>query len=394
MRVGLNDGLSARAQASIIVAGPATPRYAMLHLGRLDPEPPLSQDRRGQFMLRMIRHRLGTAWWRLKEPWRRRRDKRLAAAARAVRETWADAALDRLPPLPDMAGDARFEFHTTSGEDQAAMGIWSSWSLLRFFPEARLVVHSDGDLTSETAARWRRVVPGARFIARQEDLAAMQARLAGFPHVLEWCRRYHFGSKLGGVFSTAQAQKVVDFDTDTLTLREPVALRRFLDTPDWRLAWNRDHAECYAYPAQILRAALDDPGAALLGRFNGGFMASVRLEDAEWAFLDRTIVRLSVHPGIDPLRTWMHQTLWAILGARFGAGAQALPPDFDIYFGPTRPGTTMRHFVGAPETRPRFFTEGLPILLGDARARGQVPANFAAGLQTSCMRQDASWAGL
>ncbi|WP_093254203.1 hypothetical protein [Rubrimonas cliftonensis] len=287
------------------------------------------------------------------------RDRRLArAAAEAQRE--ADAALEALPPLP-AAGDGP-EAHIMCGERQFVMGAWSSYSLLRFIPEARLVVHTDGSLTEQTLARWRRIAPGMRVVSREEGLAAMRRRLRPFPRILDWCERYHFGIKLGGTHSIAEAQRVLEFDSDTLALREPRALLDALRDSSVPLTWNADIAYCYAYPEATLRDALGDMLGPLPWRLNGGLMAGRRLDDADWALLDAALGRFGERAGIDPMRFWMHQTLIAVLASHMGDKARPLPREYDIHDGPTRPDASMRHYVGHPGIRPRFFIEGVPFV--------------------------------
>jgi hypothetical protein len=43
-----------------------------------------------------------------------------------------------------------------------------------------------------------------------------------------------------------------------------------------------------------------------------------------------------------------------------------------------KPGAVMRHYVGTPRVRPRFFADGIPAVIRSARALGHVPADFAA----------------
>ena len=306
-----------------------------------------------------------------------RRDRRLAAAADAARTGWIATATERLAPLPPPSG-AAVEMHTLCGEKQATMGIWSSWSLLRFLPQGRLVVHSDGSLTEPTVELWRRAVPGLRLVGPEESDAAMAARLGAFPRVLDWSRRYHFGRKLGGFYSTTATPRQAEIDTDTLTFRPPEALVASLAPGGLRMTWNRDERDCYAYPPPLLAEVLGDLlPAPLPPRLNGGYMTSFAFGDDEWATLEAALERLERDPRTDPLRYWMHQTLLAIVADRLGDGAGPLPDAYDVHGGPTAPDAIMRHYVGVPGVRPRFFAEGVAMVVRDARRRGQLPADFA-----------------
>ncbi|MBM9593922.1 hypothetical protein [Roseitranquillus sediminis] len=323
-----------------------------------------------------MRRRLGRARDRLLHG---RRNRRLAEAAVAARTGWIVEAARALTPLPEPA-EVEAEVHTLCGEGQAAMGIWAGWSMMRFLPRARLVLHSDGTLTAETIALWRRLMPGTRVLSPEESEAAVAARLAAFPHVLDWTRRYHFGSKLGAFYAAAETPRLVDMDSDVLVLDDPVAVRACLASESWRMAWNRDARPCYAYPEALLREVVGARVGPLPDRLNGGFMVAWRLNDEDWAFLDAALAALAADPRTDPLRYWMHQTLFALLASTQGEAARPLPPAYDIHMGATRAGAAARHYVGDPGVRPRFFTEGVPAVIRDARARGQLPDDFCAGL--------------
>lgn len=294
-----------------------------------------------------------------------------------MRADWIEAATDALLPLPP-PHSVTAEVRTMCGEAQSLMGIWASYSLMRFLPEARLVVHSDGSLTRATVERWSRVVPGLRIVSRDEGAQSAAARLSGFPRVLDWSSAYHFGAKLGPFYSVGATERLFDMDTDTLTLSEPTEMLACLGSESCKLAWNCDEKSYYAYPETLLREVLGERIGPLPQGLNSGYMVSFRFGNAEWGFIEDAIAALEADPRTDPLRYWMHQTLFALLASTMGAGARPLPRGYVVYRGPTRPDTVMRHYVGNPGIRPRFFVEGVPAVVRDARRRGQLPADFFA----------------
>ena len=324
-------------------------------------------------LLRSLRRQLGKTRDQLLHG---RRDRRMAAEAAALRDGWAAEAMRALPPLPDPGSSPRIEVHTLCGEAQSAMGIWSTWSLIRFLPGTRLIVHSDGSLSPETAALWREKLPGLRVVETAESDAAMEERLATFGHILDWSRRYHFGRKIGGYYSIARAPRLVEVDTDTLTFTAPEALKAALADDGAGIAWNCDESYCYAYPEPLLRAVAGDLAPDLPERLNTGYMASFRFGDAQWDRLDRLVARFEKDPGTDPLRYWMHQTLIALLAADPAISATPLPAPYNVHKGPTRGDAVMRHYVGNPGIRPRFFTEGIALVIRAARRDGTLDADF------------------
>lgn len=306
-------------------------------------------------------------------------NRRLAEQAQRQRAAWIDAAAWDLPPLqpaPAAPADVAVEVHSLCGEAQVSMGLWASWSLLRFLPDARFVLHSDGSLTPDTITRWRTILPGMRVLDRPESLATMERELADFPRVLAWSRAYHFGFKLGGVQCSVAAPKLIELDTDVIVLRRPDALRAAVDDPTCTLSWNVGQQYSYGYPEALLHEVLGPLLKRLPERLNGGLVVGTPLDRGDWAHLEACLERLDADPRIDPLRYWMQQTLAAFVADRRGAGARPLPRGYTIYSGPMRADTVTRHFVGNPGVRPRFFTEGVPALIADAKARGQLPADF------------------
>ncbi len=325
-------------------------------------------------MMSRLRKRLGALRTALVHG---RSNRRLAEAAAIQRADWMDATAWTLPSLPPAPQTAAVEVHSLCGAGQVGMGLWSSWSLMRFLPAARFVLHSDGSLTPDMIARWQAILPGMRVVTADDSLAAMEIRLAQFPRVLAWSKSYHFGFKLGGLHCSAGALKIIDMDTDVMVLSDPEGLKRALADPDWTMAWNVGQQYSYAYPEAVLREVLGPLLVQLPARLNGGFLMATQFGDAEWGHLEEVLAQLEGDARIDPLRYWMHQTLIALVASQRGTGARPLPPEYTIYSGATRPNTVARHFVGNPGVRPRFFTEGVPAMVADARARGQLPEGFA-----------------
>jgi hypothetical protein len=157
-------------------------------------------------VIREVRRRLG----RLRhEVMHGRADRQLAQASDAARRGWIAQAATDLPSLP-VPVDVSAEVHTLCGEGPFEMGLWASWSLMRFLPPARRVVHSDGSLSAQSCARWAALIPGVRMLERDAGLVRMADHLAAYPKVLEWTRQYHFGFKLGGLHALVEAPRLID----------------------------------------------------------------------------------------------------------------------------------------------------------------------------------------
>lgn len=305
-----------------------------------------------------------------------RDNRHIAALAEQERARWIDAARAELPPLPASPDAPEMEVHCTTGEKQMPMAVWCCWSAMRFLPQARLVLHDDGSMTAESKAECAHLFPGLRLVAPEERKAAVDAALHEMPHLKQWMQSYHFGFKFMVQF-VAETTTILDLDSDILALADFGELRERIADPACTMAWNVDVAYSYAYPEAHLKEILGDLIGPLPYRLNGGLGLLDLYAPDEWERLEQVLDLLHKNPQTDPLRYWMHQTMQAMIASKRGAGAGPLPTPYDIYYGPLKPGTVMRHFVGNPRTRPRFYTEGVPAVIADARARGQLPANFA-----------------
>lgn len=306
-----------------------------------------------------------------------RDNRRIAQAARAAQAGWSEVARLQLPPLPPRPEAPVFEVHCVSGEKQMPMTGWCCWSLMRFLPEAQLVLHDDGSLSPESRTEMRRAVPGLRLVDPQQRLSAARERFGDLPRLMHWLETYHFGFKFM-MQATAGTSRIIDLDSDVLTFREPAVLRQWAGDPSVSMAWNLDMHYSYAYPEALLKEILGDLVGPLPYRLNGGLGLFGVFTPEEWQRLEVILERFEADSRTDPLRYWMHQTLQACVASRRAPAGRPLPAEHDIYLGPTRPQSVMRHFVGHPRARPRFFTEGVPRVVAEARASGLLPGDFAA----------------
>jgi hypothetical protein len=310
-----------------------------------------------------------------------RRFAELARKSQAARQGWIAAAALSLPPLPRVSAP-KSEAHILCSTDHHEMGIWAAWSLLRYLPQTRLVLHLDGAIPAGAAQQWSRLFPDARILTRRESLVLVDGRLANFGAVRRWTAAYYCGLKLGGFHAAALTDRLIELDADTLVLRQPHVLLQWLDQDAVRMRWNRDHRQCYAYPWRLVRDVVGNSVGPPPELLNGGFILAQRMGDTDWAFLEDVLARFDADPRTDPLRYWMHQTIAAIFASTLGDAAHALPADYAVSKGATLADTTMRHFAGHPDMRPRFFTEGVGLVIQDAIVQGHLPADFPQGPRT------------
>lgn len=303
---------------------------------------------------------------------------RLATRAAGLRTSWIDAAIDDIPALPPAPDAPDIEVHCTAGEAHSAMGLWAGWSVMRFLPQARFVLHDDGSLSDHTRARWTRLIPGLRVVTRRDATVAMASMLAAAPRVIDWTARYHFGNKLGAVQAMATTARIIELDADVLMFDRPEALISAAEDRTCTMTWNRDIRYAYAYPEPLLQEVLAGLIGPLPDRLNSGLTMLACFDAGEWQLLDAAIGRLENDPRTDPMRYWMQQTLHALVASNRGEAARPLPAAYDVCEGATRPGSVARHFVGNPGIRPLLFIEGIPNVIRNGRLKGHLPEDFAA----------------
>src|SRR6476660_3742428 len=87
-------------------------------------------------------------------------DQRRMRRAERMREQQR-SAIESLPTLP-WSSQSEVDVCMLCGHKQLDMGIAASWSLLRFAPDWRLVVFSDGTLSQDDERKWRSIIRSLR----------------------------------------------------------------------------------------------------------------------------------------------------------------------------------------------------------------------------------------
>ena len=284
-----------------------------------------------------------------------------------ARERWArwlrphqSAWFAHVPPAPAQgAAPSAVEAHVLCSHADADMGMWASWSLLRFLPEARLCVHSDGTLTEADIDAWQAVTPGARFIERTEADQRVRDELGPhYPKLAAYRDQHVLAPKLVDVHLLARAPRVLIFDSDILCFRRPVEARWALHAHERRCMWLQDQQYAYAVGPRLLREVL---GLSVPFWVNTGFWVAPRADANDWAALDEAVARCDADARCQWPHVWSEQTLAAVFAARQPRG-EPLPDGYVVAGGGASSEDVMRHYVNTRSIRPRFFTEGVPRL--------------------------------
>ena len=138
--------------------------------------------------------------------------------------------LDQLPPLPPFR-ENRFELHMLCGHRDTDMGIWASWSIMRFLDgQSRLYVHSDGTLTDEDASRWRKIIGEVVVIDRKESDATVERALStNTTHLYPWRCSNWASAQLVDIHFFGEAPSMLILDSDVLTFSKPQEVINALD---------------------------------------------------------------------------------------------------------------------------------------------------------------------
>jgi hypothetical protein len=278
------------------------------------------------------------------------------AKAKRLREQFCPKAFE-LPPIPPTAFP-KVEIHMLCGKAYLDMGIWASWSILRFLKNALLYVHSDGTL--EDIAAWRKVVPEMVLVSKDEGNEKAANEISSrFPLLYRWRCHDWCGPHVVDMHLFGESDKLIVMDVDVLCFREPVELQDSLalDEPVYR--WNRDVRSCYSADIGVLNSIT---GLKLPEALNAGFQLTPRFTSTEFEHLEQIVRLLQADGRIDTNHLWSSQTYCAMCAARC-PGARALPDSYAVTLGWTSDDAIIRHYVGIPRVRPRYFTEGLPRLL-------------------------------
>ena len=281
----------------------------------------------------------------------------MRGAGERLRLEWKKSGL--LPPPLESTGGEGPEVHMYCGKDHMDMGIWASWSLLRFLPGGTLFIHSDGSLEEEHLKAWRRIIPNTTLITREEsDLKAAQVLGDQFPLLLEWKRRQCYSTKFIDFHLHGTRDRIISLDSDVLCYHRPTELIEALATTEPLMRWHSDVTTSYIAPAYLLGKYV---GAEISDRVNSGLLLARRWSLDDLKFFQTILGKLQ-DASLPIFHHWGEQSLYAISAVRH-QDAKALSNKYSVYFGKTRPDSTIRHYVGVVKVRPRFFVEGIPMLL-------------------------------
>lgn len=242
------------------------------------------------------------------------------------------------------------------------MGMWASWSLLRFMPSSRLFIHSDGTLTASERETWRQLIADVVFITAEEATARVEERLRPFPLIREWRSANRTGKKLADPHLFGDTASVLVVDSDILCFKPPSAVVECASTSTERYAWNRDLVYSYVAPAPVLAEIV---GSDLPERVNSGFILYPRSSHDVFTYVEGLLEHIRRDGRIAFDRMWFEQTLAAACIARFAPESRPLPDAYSVAFGHTNRRQIVRHYVGSPLIRPRFYAEGVRRIVAE-----------------------------
>jgi hypothetical protein len=304
-------------------------------------------------MIQQIRKRLGRVKCLLIDELPYRNATRSIAG---IREEYRQL-LARIPPVSGGDGED-VEVHMLCGTGSADMGMWASWSLMRYFPAGTLILHSDGSLTADDLQPWRRLIPNLVHVTKEEGDRMSQERLEGrHPALAAWRPGNPYSIKAIDSHLFGKQPRIIVIDSDVLCFSNPTELLENLANPDINFSWNEDERSCYVVPRAQLEALV---GHAVPDLFNTGLLVTKRYDEADLSILNETFLKLAT---AGPTHTgWFEQSLTAVVAGRLGKGVP-LGPEYRVVAGKTKRSAVTRHFVGVNRTRFRFFKEGIPRLL-------------------------------
>jgi hypothetical protein len=239
------------------------------------------------------------------------------------------------------------------------MGIWASWSILRFLPGAAFVLHSDGTIEDSSLAIWRRIVPQLEYVAYQDAEKTMHAALAGLPHLSAWRDAHVIARQSIDYFLYGSTAYVLGLDSDVLCFKSPEAIVNAIRNRKTDILWMKDGIYAYSMPEPEFRKRYGSNAA----RVNGGLWLAPRFSMADMEGMDRDLSEWAPEWRDS---YWSPQTLLAAAFSRSGGGVLD-PARYMLGLGGHRSGYVLRHYPSPKYHRSRFFTEGIPAVLKSAR---------------------------
>ena len=266
-----------------------------------------------------------------------------------------------LPPIKPV-GKPEIEIHMLCGKKQLDMGIWASWSILRFMDNAILYVHSDGTLQPDDLNVWRKVIQGLIFVSKKEADARVGSEISkSFPLLYAWCCCYKYSAQVIDMHLFGQTDRLIVMDSDVLCFREPMEVRHWVSAAEPACRWQVGIRTCYLADTKLLKQIT---GLSLPEAFNLGFSLTPRYREKHFDHLEKVLKALTTNGRLDINEFWTGQTLGATCVV-LAPHAKPLPSSYTATLGPTSDDMVVRHYVGIPQVRPRYFTEGIPRLLAD-----------------------------
>lgn len=280
----------------------------------------------------------------------------------AIREALR-GELSKLPPVP-APNKPVYEIHMLCGHRDCDMGIWASWSLMRFLEDkAKLIVHSDGTLTPEDISEWSGVIHGAEVVARPVADAEILRQVGHTRHLHRWRSGYKTSPQLIDAHFFGETPVMLVMDSDVLVFSRPTELIEAMERREF--VWCNDLRDAYSTTPELMKEVT---GIQLPSRFNCGMLVTPRLTLADFEKLDAIMETIHQDGRIDIMRYWACQTYYALLST-FAPGSHVLPETYTTTAGRTGADCVVRHFVGIARVRYRYFTEGVTRLLGQAGVR-------------------------
>jgi hypothetical protein len=314
--------------------------------------------------LRKVRKQVGRIKCRVVDQWPYAV---LAAQVPAMRHELR-TFVDHLPILAP-SDRVRYEIHMLCGRRDIDMGILASWSLMRFMGgEAKLIVHSDGSLDGTDSHRWKRVVGHLELISRTASDATVSDALSHTRHLYPWRMSNWASAQLVDAHFFGSNDRFLIMDSDVLVFENPWPVIAAFEETRPRFGWCEDLRNCYSGEIDVIEQIT---GLRVPERLCAGFLISPRMSVPKLEGLDQQIERIHGDGRIDTGHYWSCQTYFSLLAAGY-EGSKQFPSAYRNTMGSTRHWQPMRHYVGIPSIRYRYFTEGVQILRQQIAKVGKV----------------------
>ncbi len=271
-------------------------------------------------------------------------------AVKGSKAWWLPKILGTRPVLCDPS--SVLEIHMMACRKDILESLWAIKTFAHFSGQSfSLFFHDDGTLTNAEEKLLVQHFPNSEVLRRARTDREMAQVLLKYPHSLRVRADGHWTSiKLFDHYFYGRQPAFLVMDADILFFSRPTEMLDILASDEY--FYMEDFQNAYIYSIEELKNSF---GINTLPRVNVGF---IRLSKSavNWSLIE---AYLEMAKKVE-FRSWIEQTLVAMLISDSGLRYRSLPSSYQLMWPRITESTRCHHFCG--ESRGNYWLKGLPLL--------------------------------